>query len=59
MSDDNKPVEETTDEKTNDNLESSTAVEEVEFENIDELLGIPSASVVMTPDKDEKKLSIR
>ena len=54
MSDDNKPVEETTDEKTNNNAESSTTVEEVEFENIDELLGIPSASVVMTPDKDEK-----
>jgi len=54
MSDDNKPAEETADEKTNDNVESSTTVEEVEFENIDEVLGIPSASVVMTPDKDEK-----
>ena len=54
MSNDNNPVEETTDGKTNNNAESSTTVEEVEFENIDELLGIPSASVVMTPDKDEK-----
>ena len=54
MSDDNNPVEETTDEKTNDKIESSTAVEEVEFENIDELLGIPSASVAMTPGEDDK-----
>ena len=30
MSDDNNPVEETTDEKTNDKIESSTAVEEAE-----------------------------
>lgn len=53
MSDETKPVEETTEEKTNDKVESSTAVEEVEFENIDELLGIPSASVAMTADEEE------
>jgi len=54
MSDDNKTTEETVDEKTNEEVKSSTTVEEVEFENIDEVLGIPSASVVMTPDNDKK-----
>ena len=30
-------------------IDSSTTVEEVEFENLDDLLGIPSASSVISP----------